>query len=141
MVHNKVGRVFSMVIVSILPHAGFGPNDHREDAPHIICSTPTILMKTSQRYYGTSKRHMTFTLLLINSLSQIFYLMSAMPSEGLNAKNIATMMLVTFQTCHQHKLSPNTANNVDVAKNNFHCTGLLRATSMLVTDVGDQMCW
>ena len=27
---------------------------------------------------------MTFTLLLINSLSQIFYLMSAMPSEGLN---------------------------------------------------------
>lgn len=66
-------------------------------------STPPILMKTSQRYYGTSKRHMTFTLLLINSLSQIFYLMSAMPSEGLNAKNIATMMLVTFQTCHQHQ--------------------------------------
>ena len=52
-------------------------------------------MKTSQRYYGTSKRHMTFTLLLINSLSQIFYLMSAMPSEGLNAKNKATMMLLT----------------------------------------------
>ena len=68
-------------------------------------STPPILMKTSQRYYGTSKRHMTFTLLLINSLSQIFYLMSAMPSEGLNAKNIATIMFVTFQTCHQHKLS------------------------------------
>ena len=34
MVHNKVGRVFSMVIVSILPHAGFGPNDHRKDTLH-----------------------------------------------------------------------------------------------------------
>ena len=32
----KVGCVFPMVIVSILPHAEFGPNDHREDAPHFI---------------------------------------------------------------------------------------------------------
>ena len=31
---DKVGCVFSMVIVSILPHAEFGPNDHREDAPY-----------------------------------------------------------------------------------------------------------
>ena len=23
-----------MVVVSLLPHAEFGPNDHREDAPH-----------------------------------------------------------------------------------------------------------
>ena len=30
----KVERVFPMVVVSILPHAEFGPNDHREDAPH-----------------------------------------------------------------------------------------------------------
>ena len=30
----KVGCVFPMVVVSILPHAEFGPNDHREDAPH-----------------------------------------------------------------------------------------------------------
>jgi len=28
---NKVGRVFPMVI-SLLPHAEFGANDHREDA-------------------------------------------------------------------------------------------------------------
>ena len=28
----KVGRVFPMV-VSLLPHAEFGPNDHRENAP------------------------------------------------------------------------------------------------------------
>lgn len=60
------------------------------------CSTPSILMKTSQRYYGTSKRHMTFTLLLINSLSQIFYLMSAMPSEGLNAKHKRVMLVDTL---------------------------------------------
>ena len=26
-----------MVIVSILPHAEFGPNDHRDDAPTLNC--------------------------------------------------------------------------------------------------------
>ena len=31
---NKVGCVFPMVVVSILLHAEFGPNDHREDASH-----------------------------------------------------------------------------------------------------------
>ena len=30
----KAGCVFRMVIVSILPHAEFWPDDHREDAPH-----------------------------------------------------------------------------------------------------------
>ena len=29
----KVGCVVVMVVVSILPHAEFGPNDHRQDAP------------------------------------------------------------------------------------------------------------
>ena len=32
----KVGCVFPMVVVSILPHAEIGPNDHREDALHFI---------------------------------------------------------------------------------------------------------
>jgi len=32
----KVGSVFPMVVVSILLHAEFGPNDHSEDAPHFI---------------------------------------------------------------------------------------------------------
>ena len=31
---NKAGCVISMVIVSILPHAELGPNDHQDDAPH-----------------------------------------------------------------------------------------------------------
>ena len=31
--HSKVGCAFPMVIVAILPHAEFGPNDHREAAP------------------------------------------------------------------------------------------------------------
>ena len=31
---RKVVCVFPMVIISILPHAEFGPNDHREDEPH-----------------------------------------------------------------------------------------------------------
>ena len=30
----KVGCVFRMVVVSILPHAEIGPNDYREDALH-----------------------------------------------------------------------------------------------------------
>ena len=29
----KVGCVFPMLLASILPHAGFGPNDHRKDTP------------------------------------------------------------------------------------------------------------
>ena len=32
--HYELERFFPMVVVSILPHAEFGPNDHREDAPH-----------------------------------------------------------------------------------------------------------
>ena len=31
---TKVGCIFLMVVVSILPHTEFGPNDHREDVPH-----------------------------------------------------------------------------------------------------------
>jgi len=29
---NKVGCIFPMVVISILLHAEFGPNDHREEA-------------------------------------------------------------------------------------------------------------
>ena len=29
----KVGRVFLIIVVSILPHAEIGRNDHREDFP------------------------------------------------------------------------------------------------------------
>ena len=32
----KVGCVLPKVVVSILPHAEFGPSDHQEDAPHFI---------------------------------------------------------------------------------------------------------
>ena len=34
--NHKVGCVFPMVDVSILPHAEFGSNDHQVDAPHFI---------------------------------------------------------------------------------------------------------
>ena len=47
---NKVGCVFPMVIVSILPHAGFRLNDHRKDAPHfIICR-----VFTQKKNYGNN---------------------------------------------------------------------------------------
>ena len=29
----KVGCVFPVLLAPILPHAGFGPNDHRKDTP------------------------------------------------------------------------------------------------------------
>ena len=32
--NDKIWCVFLMVVVSILLHAEFGRNDHREDAPH-----------------------------------------------------------------------------------------------------------
>ena len=41
----KVGCVFPMVLVSILPHAEFGRNDHRENAPHFII-LPHLLSTT-----------------------------------------------------------------------------------------------
>ena len=34
MIYNKVGCVFQMVVVSILTHVVFGPNDHLDDAPY-----------------------------------------------------------------------------------------------------------
>ena len=46
----KVGRVVPIAIVSILPHAEFEPNDHREDASHYIKGE--ILFK---RYGGNFK--------------------------------------------------------------------------------------
>ena len=42
---SKEGCVFLMVVVSILPPVGFGPNDHREDAPHF---TNLTLLLVSQ---------------------------------------------------------------------------------------------
>ena len=33
---HKVERIFLMVVVSMLPHAEIGGNDHREDAPQFI---------------------------------------------------------------------------------------------------------
>ena len=36
--NRKVGYVFPMVVVSMLPHADFGPNDDREDTLHFIIS-------------------------------------------------------------------------------------------------------
>ena len=33
---TKVGCILTTVIVSILPHAEFGRNDHREDTPHFM---------------------------------------------------------------------------------------------------------
>ena len=33
----KVGRIFPMVLVSILLHAELGSSEHREHAPHFKC--------------------------------------------------------------------------------------------------------
>ena len=50
---GEVGRVFPMVVVSILPQAEFRSNDHRKDAPHYISALkPT-------KTYKTAKDHVT----------------------------------------------------------------------------------
>ena len=36
---HKVGYMFAMVVVFMLPHMEFGLNDHREDAPHFTKGT------------------------------------------------------------------------------------------------------
>ena len=38
---SKLGCVILMVVVSILPHAEFGANEHREDAPHFMMELST----------------------------------------------------------------------------------------------------
>ena len=40
--HHKVGCVFPMITVSILPHGQFGPNNHREDVSHVSLQGLTI---------------------------------------------------------------------------------------------------
>ena len=37
-----------VVVVAILPHAEFGPNDHREDAPHFIILVSFV---STQRHF------------------------------------------------------------------------------------------
>ena len=44
---SKEGCVFPMVVVSLLPHAELGPNDHREHAPDF-----TILIDSGHIYFS-----------------------------------------------------------------------------------------
>ena len=63
MVKSKVGCVFPMVIVSILLHAEFGWNNHREDAPSLcwwrvgesFCHQPVVNKKLFRRNRNGSK--------------------------------------------------------------------------------------
>ena len=40
---HKVGCVFPIAVVSILPHAEFGSNDRQENAPHFTYVTKAML--------------------------------------------------------------------------------------------------
>ena len=53
---SKVGRVFPIVVVSILPHAEFGPNDLRKDAPHF-----TRIKRTSIADNGPHQENWNFS--------------------------------------------------------------------------------
>ena len=48
---SKVGCVFAMVVVSILPYAEFGRNDHREDAPHFKRYTSKLDQSSNGQIY------------------------------------------------------------------------------------------
>ena len=51
--NNKVGRVFLMIVVSMLPQAKIGRNDHRENAPHF--SKPNSKMCLGTATYTTNR--------------------------------------------------------------------------------------
>ena len=55
--NSKEGRVFPLVVVSILPHAEFEPNDHREDAAHFTNRQNNLkppLVRTHSLYKQTN---------------------------------------------------------------------------------------
>ena len=53
----KVGCVFPMVIVTILPHAEFGPNDHQEKHPTLQNHLVVRNCKTIISAFLNKKRH------------------------------------------------------------------------------------
>jgi len=71
---NKAGCVVPMLIVSILPHAEIGPNDHRKDASHFTIIQnrfgPYLLMKWMVLSWWQKKIYLNP--MLIFSASQIF---------------------------------------------------------------------
>ena len=40
---SKAECVFRMAVDSMLPHAEFGPNDHREDSPTLVATSIEII--------------------------------------------------------------------------------------------------
>ena len=48
----KVGCVFPMAVVCRLPYAGFGRDDHREDAPHFIVTKKLLYLKQENKFDG-----------------------------------------------------------------------------------------
>ena len=87
MERHKVGCVLQMVVLSILPHAEFGPNGHREGTPHFtFWVDDRVNRNKSQRslnvcYYLTSTASHSISWLkcwnvqisLIGSPSMIFH--------------------------------------------------------------------
>ena len=62
---NKVGCFVPIIIVSIVLHVEFRPNDHREDSPHCTCKA-WIEKENIKKYFrdATNKdpfEHITFT--------------------------------------------------------------------------------
>ena len=49
--YSKVGCVFSMIVVSLLLHAEFRRNDHREDAPHFTLSLISNFLDFKKTYF------------------------------------------------------------------------------------------
>ena len=50
---HKVGRVILMVVVSMLPHAEIGRNEHRENAPHFIGNTSGVFQNCATKVEGS----------------------------------------------------------------------------------------
>ena len=105
-VSSKVEYVFrsssmrsTMVVVSMLPHAEYGPNDHREDVPYFINgSILQFLLKWNQR--GSIKDRHRFYFKSISQINPFQTRMDSFPSWQTQNSDDIGYKLSAFSNCH-----------------------------------------
>ena len=85
---TKVGRVFPLVVVSLLSNAEFRPNDHREDAPHFRTVKFFDFLNVNKHYWA----HSMYFLIYLNR-----FWTALIPSKiFLPSKTVSFQFLVQF---------------------------------------------
>ena len=104
-VNHKVGCVFPMVAVPILPHAEFGRNDHREYALHFIKSMSLFFINRSYGMNPENHRNVisvaSFYSNRLNSrkppISSIKYCFAVVDMEICSLENKLICMFIRFR--------------------------------------------